>query len=75
MFLKKLIPYIKYMKENRYMGVPEIIDEIGNASSEGNLRDLKSMATFLELVSKLAWVSNKFYNDNDNDFSSKDDDE
>ena len=72
---KKLIGYIKYMKETRYMGVPEIIDEIGNVYNEGNQSDLKSMAMFLELINKLAWASDKIYNDVDNeedDFSSKD---
>ena len=72
---KKIIPFIKYMKENRYMGIPEIIDEVGNISNEGNQSDLKSMAIFLELINKLAWASDKFYNDNDYDYdeiSSKD---
>ena len=38
---KKLIPFIKYMKENKYMGVPEIINEIGNVSNEGYQSSLK----------------------------------
>jgi len=64
---RKLIPYIKYMKENKYMGVPEIIDEIGNVSNEGNQSDLKSMATLFELIDKLAWVCDKINTDNDDD--------
>ena len=64
---KKLIPFIKYMKENKYMGVPEIIDEIGNVSNEGNQSDLKSMATFFELINKLAWVNDKINNNNDSE--------
>ena len=55
---KKIIPFIKYMKENRYMGIPEIIDELGNISNEGNQSDLKSMATFLELINKLGLAIN-----------------
>ena len=64
---KKLIGYIKYMKETRYMGVPEIIDEIGNVYNEGNQSDLKSMATLFELIDKLAWVCDKINTDNDDD--------
>ena len=73
---KKLIGYIKYMRENRYMGIPEIIDEIGNVSNKGNQSDLKSMAILLELINKLAWASDKVYNDdnNDGDISSNDED-
>ena len=75
---KKLIGYIKYVRENRYMGIPEIIDEIGNVSNKGNQSDLKSMAILLELINKLAWASDKVYNDanndDDGDISSKDDD-
>jgi glycogen debranching enzyme len=61
---KKLIPFIKYMKGNKYMGVPEIIDEIGNVSNEGYQSSLKSMATFFELINKLAWVNDKVNNNN-----------
>ena len=68
---KKLIPYIKYMKENKFMGVPEIIDEIGNVSNEGNQSDLKSMATLFELIDKLAWVCDKVNNGNEDDLTSK----
>jgi hypothetical protein len=68
---KKLIPYIKYMKENKFMGVPEIIDEIGNVSNEGNQSDLKSMATLFELIDKLAWVCDKVNNGNEDELTSK----
>ena len=68
---KKLIPYIKYMKENKFMGVPEIIDEIGNVSNEGNQSDLKSMATLFELIDKLAWVCDKINNGNEDEITSK----
>ena len=74
---KKLIPYIKYMKENKYMGIPEIIDEIGNVFNEGNQSDLKSLATFFELINKLAWISDKayIYDNSDDDITSKDEEE
>ncbi len=52
------------MKENKYMGVPEIINEIGNVSNEGYQSSLKSMATFFELINKLAWVNDKVNNNN-----------
>ena len=54
--------------------MPEIIDEIGNVSNKGNQSDLKSMAILLELTNKLAWASDKIYNDvnNEGDASSKD---
>ena len=72
---KKLIPYIKYIKENKYMGIPEIIDEIGNVSIEGNQSDLKSIATFFELINKLAWASDKIYiyNNSEEDITSNED--
>ena len=53
------------------MGVPEIIDEIGNVSNEGNQSDLKSMATLFELIDKLAWVCDKVNNGNEDELTSK----
>ena len=64
---KKIIPFIKCMKDNKYMGIPEIIDENGNVSNVGYQSDLKSIATFFELINKLAWASEKIYKHNDNE--------
>ena len=59
----KLNPYIQNMKESFYMGIPEIIDEDGKVSEEGNKSDLKAFAIFYELIDKISHVyikANKF---------------
>ena len=55
----KLYPYIQNMKESLYMGIPEIIDEDGKVSEEGNKSDLKAFAIFYELIGKISHVYTK----------------
>ena len=71
---KKLHPYIQNLKESIYMGIPEILDEDGNISEEGNKSDLKSFAIFYELIDKVSLIyvkSNKFI-ENEEDIFTKD---
>ena len=60
------------IKNNKWFGLPEMSDELGNVIKEGNQSDLKSMAIFLELMdilSKLNEDNNNYYNINDNEYS------
>ena len=66
---KQLCPYIQYMKESIYIGIPEIIDEDGKVSEEGHKSDLKSFAIFYELIDKISHVyvkANKLQENNEN---------
>ena len=58
---KKLYPYIQYMKESNYYGLPEIIEEDGNVSEDGNKSDLKSFAIIFELIEKISHICGKSY--------------
>ena len=53
---RKLYSYIKNMKENIYMGIPEIIDEEGKVSEDGHKSDLKAFAVFYELIEKISHI-------------------
>ena len=64
---KKLYPYIQYMKESNYMGLPEIIEEDGNVSEDGNKSDLKSFAIIYELIEKISHICGKSYKINESD--------
>ena len=70
---KKLYPYIQYMKESNYLGIPEIIEEDGNVSEDGNKSDLKSFAIIYELIEKISHICGKFYifKENNEDLLSK----
>ena len=69
---KKLYPYIEALKENEYMGIPEIIDEDGNISKDGYETEIKSFAVFYELIdniSKIYEKVNKYKEKEKNDIS------
>ena len=69
---KKLYPYIEALKENEYMGIPEIIDEDGNISKDGYETEIKSFALFYELIdniSKIYEKVNKYKEKEKNDIS------
>ena len=68
----RLITIMNAIKNNKWFGLPEMSDELGNVIKEGNQSDLKSMAIFLELMdilSKLNEDNNNYYNINDNEYS------
>ena len=68
----KIIAIMNAIKNNKWFGLPEMSDELGNVIKEGNQSDLKSMAIFLELMdilSKLNEDNNNYYNINDNEYS------
>ena len=70
---KKLYPYIQYMKESNFMGLPEIIEEDGNVSEDGNKSDLKSFAIIYELIEKVSHICGRAYKfkENNEDLISK----
>ena len=53
-FMQKLIPVINTMKNNKWMGLPEMTDENGKIIEEGNQTDLKANAMFFELIDILS---------------------
>ena len=62
----KLIPIMNVIKNNKWFGLPEMTDEIGNIIEDENQSDLKAMAIFLELIEILS----KINKDNEKEYSS-----
>ena len=65
----KLIPIMNIIKNNKWFGIPEMTDELGNIIQDGNQSDLKAMAIFLELIELLAKINSE--NENINESSNE----
>ena len=63
----KLIPIMNIIKNNKWFGIPEMTDELGNIIKDGNQSDLKAFAIFYELIDFLSKLNVE--NENDNDYS------
>ena len=63
----KLIPIMNIIKNNKWFGLPEMTDELGNVIQDANQSDLKAMAIFFELIDILS----KLNNDNIKEYSSE----
>ena len=63
----KLIPIMNIIKNNKWFGLPEMTDELGNIIKDGNLSDVKAMAIFFELIELLS----KLELENENDYSNE----
>ena len=63
----KLIPVMNIIKNNKWFGLPEMTDEVGDVIKYGNQSDIKAMAIFFELIEYLS----KMDLDNDNDYSNE----
>ena len=64
---KKLIPIMNIIKNNKWFGIPEMTDELGNIIKDGNQSDIKAMAIYYELIEILS----KLEIENDNDYSNE----
>ena len=64
---KKLIPIMNIIKNNKWFGLPEMTDELGNIIKDGNQSDIKAMAIYYELIEILS----KLDLENDNDYSNE----
>ena len=63
----KLIPIMNIIKNNKWFGLPEMTDELGNIIKDGNQSDLKAMSIFLELIDILS----KLDLENENEYSNE----
>ena len=55
------------IKNNKWFGLPEMTDELGNIIKDGNQSDIKAMAIYYELIEILS----KLDLENDNDYSNE----
>ena len=65
----KLIPIMNIIKNNKWFGLPEMTEELGNLIKDGNQSDLKAFAIFYELIDILSKLN--LENENDNDYSNE----
>ena len=68
----KLIPIMNLIKNNKWFGLPEMTDEMGNIIEDENQSDIKAMAIFLELIEMLSKINKDYekeYSSNFNDNS------
>ena len=63
----KLIPIMNIIKNNKWFGLPEMTDELGNIIKDGNQSDIKAMAIFFELIEILS----KLDLENENEYSNE----
>ena len=63
----KLIPIMNIIKNNKWFGLPEMTDELGNIIKDQNQSDVKSMAIFLELIEILSKLDLENENDTSNE--------
>ena len=65
----KLVPIMNIIKYNKWFGIPEMTDELGNIISDENQADLKAMAIFFELIDMLSKLNSENESEISNDYN------
>ena len=65
----KLVPIMNIIKYNKWFGIPEMTDELGNIISDENQADLKAMTIFFELIDMLSKLNTENESEISNDYN------